>query len=210
MCEISHIWTCGKCVQFPCMCDPCIKMCAKVWMCVWNMCDVWTSVAARVCLQKDCKMCVQRCEYANFCTPAHLQNVSNVRAGVAADVFFGKDMQKYVQKCERAKFRTSARPHACKVCAMCMQVWWAELFWKFLKKCVQKCECAKFRTSARVRSVCDVRASVSGVNLIFLKKMCAKVRMCEISHIRTLARVRNVRNLWGGASGGKRVCVGAT
>ena len=146
-------------------------------------------MAARVCLQKDCKMCVQRCEYANFCTPAHLQNVSNVRAGVAADVFFGKEMQKYVQKCERAKFRTSARPHACKVCAMCMQVWWAELFWKFLKKCVQKCERAKFRTSARVRNMCDVRASlVSGVILKKIEKMCAKVRMCEISHTRTRAK----------------------
>jgi hypothetical protein len=40
--------------------------------------------------------------------------------------------------------------------------------------------------------------------------MCAEVRMCENSHIRAHTHVRNVRNVRGGASGGKRECVGAT
>ena len=109
-----------------------------------------------------------------------MQNVCDVRAGVATDIFLKKKC-KYV--CKSANVQNFARPHACEVCAMCVQVWWAESFLKFLKKCVQKCKCAKFRTSARVRNVCDVRASVlGGVNLKFFE-----INVCKSANVRNFA-----------------------
>ena len=92
-------------------------------------------------VQQKLQKCGQKCECAKFRTfrsPARVQNVCNV----------------YIS----TNVRYFARPHACKMCAMCVQVWWAKLFWIFLKKMcakVQTCKISHVRTRAKcVRCAC--------------------------------------------------------
>ena len=62
---------------------------------------------------------MQKCERAKFRTSARVRSVCDVRASVLGGVnlkFFEKNV------CKIADVRNFARPHACEMCAMCVQV----------------------------------------------------------------------------------------
>ena len=138
-------------VEFVCNnLQKCVQKCKISLICTFAKCvHAWPLEL----FYKNCKNVGKSVNVQNFAHFAYTRtHAKRVRCASRCGhlCFFEKiaKMCTKVRMCEISHVRT----RTCEMCAMCVQVWWAEIFWNFFEKMcakVRTCEISHIRTRAK-------------------------------------------------------------